>query len=148
MILNQIQNTSQCLQNKKRYEMKMANIKGSSFEHNICCPNLTPDLICTMLQGTWHCITTSACPQQLTVHYLTSWPPAALDYRRHPCHALFHITRVTETVTPFTAAYLNMTPNNVNNSAICQLVCKVRMSGKNMSQHWHTPPFSTFCKPS
>lgn len=124
----------------------MTKIKGSSFEHNICCPNLRPDLICTMLQGTWHCIsciTTSACPQQHTVHYLTSWPPAALDYRRHPCHALFHIARVTESVTPFTAAYLNMTPNNVNNSAICQLVCKVRMSGKNsVSLNTDTHPLS------
>lgn len=42
------------------------------------------------------------------------------------------MAHVTETVTPFTAVYLNMTPNNVNNSAICQLVegSKVEMNGK------------------
>lgn len=45
------------------------------------------------------------------------------------------MAHVTETVTPFTTAYLNMTPNNVNNSAICQLVeeSKVEMNGKYMS---------------
>lgn len=58
---------------------------------------------------------------------------------RHPCHALFHTAHVTETVTPFTTAYLNMIPNNVNNSAIYQLglQCRNEWGQKNMSKHWH-----------
>lgn len=61
---------------------------------------------------------------------------------RHACHALFHIVHVTETVTPFTAAYLNMTPNNVNNFAICQLGCKVGMSGNKHNQTLTYFPFN------
>lgn len=69
-----------------------------------------------------------ASPQQHTVKvgYLTSW---SADCRRLPCHAPFHIACVTDTGAPFTAAYLNMTPNNVNNSAICQFVCNARKNG-------------------
>lgn len=69
-----------------------------------------------------------ASPQQHTVKvgYLTSW---SADCRRLPCHAPFHIACVADTSAPFTAAYLNMTPNNVNNSAICQFVCNARKNG-------------------
>lgn len=45
---------------------------------------------------------------------------------------------VTETVSPFTAAYLNMTPNNANN--IGQLVCDLEMNGKkNTDIHYLSP---------
>lgn len=73
-------------------------------------------------------IASPASPQQHTVKvgYLTSW---SADCRRLPCHAPFHVACVTDTDAPFTAAYLNMTPNNVNNSAICQFVCNARKNG-------------------
>lgn len=87
--------------------------------------------------GAWHrvsCITTSECPRQQAVHDSTSWP-APRHYRRHPCHALFHRDHVTETVAPFTTtAYLNMTPNYVNHSAICQF----GREQENTFAHWHT----------
>lgn len=87
-------------------------------------PYINPvDLIPRLLN-----IASPASPQQHTVKvgYLTSW---SADCRRLPCHAPFHIACVTDTDAPFTSGYLNMTPNNVNNSAICQFVCNARKNG-------------------
>lgn len=111
-------------------DMKMLN--SNIFPHinpvNLIQPSLFFCLF-LLLSASWNLnIASPVSPQQHTVlvHYLTSWPP---DYRRLPCHALFRIACVTETDAPFTAAYLNMTPNNVNNSAICQFVCNIRKNG-------------------
>lgn len=55
---------------------------------------------------------------------LSSWPSTE---ERHACHALFHCPCNWDSGS--IQAYLNMTPTNVNNSAICQLVFKVEMIG-------------------